>query len=97
MTAVDTRAILQSKQWIQRIVVGTIGVEMAASLSKCSRARSRMHEPALALDPGAAFARLAAEAVLGNRDLVVSTFWAYTVRLLFTVVILGGVAGRRLG
>ncbi len=29
------------------------------------------------LDLGAAFARLAAEAVLGNRDLVVSTFWAY--------------------
>ncbi|TMD08428.1 MAG: hypothetical protein E6J02_05165 [Chloroflexi bacterium] len=34
MTAVDTRAILQSKQWIQRIVVGTIGVEMASVLVK---------------------------------------------------------------
>jgi hypothetical protein len=34
MTAVDSKAILQSRQWIQRIVVGTIGVEMAGALVK---------------------------------------------------------------
>ena len=32
MTAVEPRSILQAKQWIQRIVVGTIGVEMAGTL-----------------------------------------------------------------
>lgn len=34
MTAVDSRSVLQAKQWIQRIVIGTIGVEMAGSLVK---------------------------------------------------------------
>lgn len=32
MTSVDSRSITQAKQWIQRIVVGTIGVEMAGAL-----------------------------------------------------------------
>ena len=32
MTAVEPRTVLQAKQWIQRIVVGTIGVEMAGTL-----------------------------------------------------------------
>ena len=32
MTSVDSRSITQAKQWIQRIVVGTIGVEMAGVL-----------------------------------------------------------------
>jgi hypothetical protein len=32
MTAVEPRSVVQAKQWIQRIVVGTIGVEMAGSL-----------------------------------------------------------------
>jgi hypothetical protein len=32
MTAVEPRAVIQAKQWIQRIVVGTIGVEMAGTL-----------------------------------------------------------------
>jgi hypothetical protein len=32
MTAVEPRSVLQAKQWIQRIVVGTIGVEMASQL-----------------------------------------------------------------
>ncbi|MGH7903875.1 MAG: hypothetical protein ACREPA_07085 [Candidatus Dormibacteraceae bacterium] len=32
MTAVEPRAILQAKQWIQRIVVGTVGVEMAGTI-----------------------------------------------------------------
>ena len=34
MTTVDTRSVMQAKQWIQRIVVGTIGVEMAGQLVK---------------------------------------------------------------
>lgn len=34
MTAVEPRSVLQAKQWIQRIVVGTIGVEMAGTLVK---------------------------------------------------------------
>ena len=34
MTAVEPRAVLQAKQWIQRIVVGTIGVEMAGTIVK---------------------------------------------------------------
>ena len=34
MTAVEPRTVLQSKQWIQRIVVGTIGVELATTLVK---------------------------------------------------------------
>jgi hypothetical protein len=34
MTSVDSRSITQAKQWIQRIVIGTIGVEMAGSLVK---------------------------------------------------------------
>ena len=32
MIAVEPRSVVQAKQWIQRIVVGTIGVEMAATL-----------------------------------------------------------------
>lgn len=32
MTAVEPKTVLQSKQWIQRIVVGTIGVELASTL-----------------------------------------------------------------
>ena len=32
MTSVDSRSVTQAKQWIQRIVVGTIGVEVASSL-----------------------------------------------------------------
>jgi len=32
MTAVEPKTVLQAKQWIQRIVVGTIGVEMATTL-----------------------------------------------------------------
>ena len=32
MTAVEPRSVLQAKQWIQRIVVGTIGVELATQL-----------------------------------------------------------------
>jgi hypothetical protein len=32
MTAVEPRSVLQAKQWIQRIVVGTVGVEMAGTL-----------------------------------------------------------------
>jgi len=34
MTAVEPKTVLQSKQWIQRIVVGTIGVELATTLVK---------------------------------------------------------------
>ena len=32
ITAVETKSALAVKQWIQRIVVGTIGVEVASSL-----------------------------------------------------------------
>jgi uncharacterized membrane protein len=32
ITAVETKSALAAKQWIQRIVVGTIGVEVASSL-----------------------------------------------------------------
>jgi len=32
MTAVEASAVTQAKAWIQRIVVGTIGVEMATTL-----------------------------------------------------------------
>ena len=32
MTAVEPKTVLQAKQWIQRIVVGTIGMEMASTL-----------------------------------------------------------------
>jgi hypothetical protein len=32
ITAVESKSALAAKQWIQRIVVGTIGVEVAASL-----------------------------------------------------------------
>ena len=32
VTAVETKSALAAKQWIQRIVVGTIGVEVASSL-----------------------------------------------------------------
>jgi hypothetical protein len=32
ITAVDSHAALAAKEWIQRIVVGTIGVEVAGSL-----------------------------------------------------------------
>jgi hypothetical protein len=34
MVAVEPRSVLQAKQWIQRIVVGTIGVEMAGAIVK---------------------------------------------------------------
>lgn len=32
ITAVESQSALAAKQWIQRIVVGTIGVEVASSL-----------------------------------------------------------------
>ena len=32
ITAVESKSALAAKQWIQRIVVGTIGVEMAGTL-----------------------------------------------------------------
>lgn len=32
ITAVDSHAALAAKEWIQRIVVGTVGVEVAGSL-----------------------------------------------------------------
>jgi hypothetical protein len=32
ITAIEAKSVLEAKQWIQRIVVGTIGVELAASL-----------------------------------------------------------------
>ena len=32
MTAVESAAVTQTKLWIQRIVIGTIGVEMATTL-----------------------------------------------------------------
>jgi uncharacterized membrane protein len=32
ITAVESKTALEAKQWIQRIVVGTIGVEVAGSL-----------------------------------------------------------------
>jgi len=32
ITSVETKSALAAKQWIQRIVVGTIGVEVASSL-----------------------------------------------------------------
>lgn len=32
MTAVEPKSIQEAKLWIQRIVVGTIGVEMAGTL-----------------------------------------------------------------
>ena len=32
MTSVDSHSVTQAKQWIQRIVVGTLGVEMAGTL-----------------------------------------------------------------
>lgn len=32
ITAVEAKSALEAKQWIQRIVVGTIGVEVAGSL-----------------------------------------------------------------
>jgi hypothetical protein len=34
MTAVEPRSVLQAKQWIQRIIVGTVGVEMAGTIVK---------------------------------------------------------------
>ena len=34
MVAVEPKTVLQAKQWIQRIIVGTIGVEMAGTLVK---------------------------------------------------------------
>ncbi|HLQ63009.1 MAG TPA: hypothetical protein VK131_14210 [Candidatus Acidoferrales bacterium] len=34
MTAVEPRSVMLAKQWIGRIVVGTIGVEMATTLVK---------------------------------------------------------------
>ena len=33
MTAVESAAVTQAKLWIQRIVIGTIGVEMATTLA----------------------------------------------------------------
>lgn len=32
MTAVDPHSLLEARHWIQRIVVGTLGVEMAGTL-----------------------------------------------------------------
>jgi hypothetical protein len=32
MTAVDSQSVNSSKRWIGRIVIGTIGVEMAGTL-----------------------------------------------------------------
>lgn len=32
MTAIESRSVMQAKQWIQRIVIGTIGVELAGVL-----------------------------------------------------------------
>ncbi|HZV49827.1 MAG TPA: hypothetical protein VFD49_08665 [Candidatus Dormibacteraeota bacterium] len=32
MTAVEPKSVLQARQWIQRIVIGTVGVEMAGTL-----------------------------------------------------------------
>jgi uncharacterized membrane protein len=32
MTSVDPHSVTQAKQWIQRIVIGTLGVEMAGTL-----------------------------------------------------------------
>jgi hypothetical protein len=32
MTTVDPRSVTQAKQWIQRIIIGTLGVEMAGTL-----------------------------------------------------------------
>lgn len=32
MTSVDPHSVMQAKQWIQRIVVGTLGVELAGVL-----------------------------------------------------------------
>ena len=32
MTSVDPHSVSQAKQWIQRIVIGTLGVEMAGTL-----------------------------------------------------------------
>lgn len=32
MTAIDPHSVQQAKQWIQRIVVGTLGVELASSI-----------------------------------------------------------------
>jgi len=32
MLAVQPQSVMQAKQWIQRIVIGTIGVEMAGTL-----------------------------------------------------------------
>ena len=34
MITTEPRSVLQAKQWIQRIVVGTIGVEMAGTIVK---------------------------------------------------------------
>jgi hypothetical protein len=32
MLAIQPQSVMQAKQWIQRIVIGTIGVEMAGTL-----------------------------------------------------------------
>jgi hypothetical protein len=32
MLAIQPQSVLQAKQWIQRIVIGTLGVEMAGTL-----------------------------------------------------------------
>jgi hypothetical protein len=32
--AVDPRSVVQARQWLQRIVLGTVGVEMAGTLVK---------------------------------------------------------------
>ena len=34
MLAVQPQSVLQAKQWIQRIVIGTLGVEMATLLAR---------------------------------------------------------------
>ncbi len=43
MTAVEPRSVLQAKQWIGRIVIGTIGVEMAAVLVRVLTASVPAH------------------------------------------------------
>jgi hypothetical protein len=34
VVAVDPRSVTQARQWLQRIVLGTVGVEMAGTLVK---------------------------------------------------------------
>jgi hypothetical protein len=34
MTAIQPRSVMQARQWIGRIVIGTVGVEMAGTLAQ---------------------------------------------------------------